>query len=89
MQMTHSSMSIKPITQQAVDIGVARLIPVFTGQQKNHKLYPTSNLLIQVNSDMMDSVVPGKLVRHMHMTDPVRHMQVCMLLQWGPHLIYI
>ena len=26
---------------------------------------------------------------HMHMTDSVRHMQVCMLLHWGPHFIYI
>ena len=25
----------------------------------------------------------------MHMTDSVLHMQVCMLLHWGPHLIYI
>ena len=44
---------------------------------------------IQVNSDMPGRVGPGKLVRHMHMTDSVRHVQVCMLLHWGPHLIGI
>ena len=44
---------------------------------------------VQVNSDMMDPVGPGKLVCHMHITDSVRHMQVCMLLHWGPHLIGI
>ena len=44
---------------------------------------------------MTDPVGPGKLVRHMQnllyaiMKDSVRHMQVCMLLQWGPHLIGI
>ena len=26
---------------------------------------------------------------HMHMTDSVCHMQVCMLLHWGPHLMGI
>ena len=28
-------------------------------------------------------------IRHMHITDSVRHMQVCMLLHWGPHLMGI
>ena len=28
-------------------------------------------------------------IRHMHTTDSVRHMQVCMLLHWGPYLIGI
>ena len=27
---------------------------------------------MQANSDMMDPVGPGKLVRHMHMTDSIR-----------------
>ena len=35
----------------------------------------------------MDSVGPGRLVRHM--TDSVRHMQVCMLLHWGSDFIDI
>ena len=47
------------------------------------------NMVIQVNSDMTDSVGPGKLVRHMHMMDLVRHMEVCILLNWGPQLISI
>ena len=36
--------------------------------------------VMQANSDMLDPVGPEKLVRH---------MQVCMLLHWGPHLIGI
>ena len=27
-----------------------------------------------------------KKIGHVHMTDSVRHMQMCMLLNWGPHL---
>ena len=51
---------------------------------------------IHVNSDMTDPVGPGKLLRHIQNPSyaydglsPVRHMQVCMLLHWGPHLISI